>query len=101
MDNKRSESVKVVIFGREYYIKSDVDALTTKIIAEYVDSKMREISKHSSMLDHNKVAVLASLNIAGELFELQKKCTQQERMINELQERIHSLSEQINGILTY
>ncbi|MCX7727301.1 MAG: cell division protein ZapA, partial [Chitinispirillaceae bacterium] len=82
MNNKRSESVRVIILGREYSIKSDVDALTTKVIAEYVDNKMKEIYKSSSMLDDNKIAVLTSLNIAGELFELQKKCTQQEKIIS-------------------
>ncbi len=34
------ESVRVVIFGVEYSIKSDVDTEITKQVAEYVNSKM-------------------------------------------------------------
>ena len=95
------ESVRVAIFGAEYSIKSDVDNATTREIARYVNSKMSDIHKRSSSRDHMKIAVLSALNIAGELFECKEKCNQQEQTIRELHDRIGTLSQQIQNVLTH
>ncbi len=93
------ESVRVVIFGSEYSIKSDTDVTTTKEIAGYVNSKMTDIHQSSSFRDHMKIAVLSALNITGELFETKEKCNQQEQTISELNNRIEQLSQQITKAL--
>ena len=93
------ESVRVAIFGSEYSIKSDVDTATTKEIARYVNSKMTDIHQRSSYRDHMKIAVLSALNIAGELFEFKEKCIQLEQTIGQLNERVDSLTRQINSAL--
>jgi cell division protein ZapA len=94
-----NESVRVAIFGYDYSLKSDVDSETTIEIAQYVHSKMTDLHKKSASRDHMKIAVLSALNIAGELFESKEKCNQQELTINELQQRISTLTQQINGVL--
>lgn len=97
--NSTLESVRVVIFGSEYSIKSDTDTSTTKAIAHYVNSKMADIHKDSAFRDHMKVAVLSALNIAGELFETQQRCSQHEQTISELQRRIDTLAHKVNKVL--
>jgi cell division protein ZapA len=93
------ESVRVIIFGNEYSIKGDVDIETTKRVVQYVDSKMREIHKNSSSRDDMKIAVLSALNIAGELFELQIKNEASAKKINELENKIATISKKIDVVL--
>ena len=63
-------SVRVEIFGSEYRIRGDADPESIQEIAHYVDSKMREVSTETSLSSSLKVAILAALNIAGELFRV-------------------------------
>ena len=93
------ESVRVVIFGIEYVIKSDVDVDITQQIAHLVDSKMVEIQEKSSSRDNMKIAVLSALNIAGELFEVKARYDESVSQIRELEEKIASLSQKIAGVL--
>jgi cell division protein ZapA len=93
------ESVRVVIFGVEYSIKADVDIETTRSVAKYVSSKMSQIHESTTSRDHLKVAVLSALNIAGELFEIKARNEENARKISELQEKIASLNNKIDGAL--
>ncbi|MCK4353325.1 cell division protein ZapA [candidate division WOR-3 bacterium] len=65
---------KLKIFGKDYWIKGKVTPEYMQEVADYVNSKFKELSiSHKSLLD---VAILAALNIADELFqkrELNKK----------------------------
>ena len=94
-----NESVRVVIFGVEYAIKGDVDAETTKQIAQYVNSKMAEIHNTTASRDHIKIAVLSALNIAGELFELKAKYEEDARDLRKLHDQLTSLNHKIECAL--
>ena len=62
--------VHVDIFGSQYTIKKgseDSDYIVR--VAAYVDQKMREINEKLPVASVAKVAVLTSLNLAGELFK--------------------------------
>jgi len=98
--NSTLASVRVVIFGSEYAIKSDVDTTTTREIAQYVNAKMADIHQNSAYRDHMKIAVLSAMNIAGELFESKERCNQQEEKIRELQHRIDTLTQKVTSVLT-
>jgi cell division protein ZapA len=62
-------TVKVEINGSEYRIRGDADPEQIREIAHYVDSKMKEVASETSLGSSLKVAILAALNIAGELFQ--------------------------------
>lgn len=68
------KSIKVEIFGNEYFIKADEETEPDyiKIIAAHVDEKMREISQTGTVISSAKLAILAALNITDELFRLKK-----------------------------
>ena len=68
-DNK----VKVRIYGQEYTISGERDEETIIEIADYVDGKMREISRFFSSSIPGSLAVLASINIADELFSAREE----------------------------
>lgn len=93
------ESVRVVIFGVEYQIKSDVNIETIRQIAEFVDSRMAEIRQNTAIHDQLKIAVLSALNIAGELFECKTKYEESANKIRELQQTVESLTQKIDSAL--
>lgn len=63
-------SIKVNIFGSEYTIKAKSRSSYIRKLAKYVDDKMQEIAKHTSLVSSGKVATLAALNIADELHRI-------------------------------
>ena len=65
--------VKVRIYGQEYTISGVRDEETIIEIADYVDDKMREISRFFSSNIPGSLAVLAAINIADELFEAREE----------------------------
>ncbi len=94
------ESVRVNICGEEYSIKTDVDVETTKQIAEFVNQKMMELKRNSSIRDNLKVAVLSALNIAGELYEYKEKCEDAENKLSNIQNKATNLSHKIESSIT-
>ena len=67
MDSKNV--VQVQIFGHSYTIRGEADEDYITSVATYVDRKMREITEKLPVASLSKVAILASLNIADELFK--------------------------------
>ena len=63
----------VQIFGREYKIKGYADKEYIQEMARYVDGQMKELANNSSLPSQERLAILAALNIADELFQEQKK----------------------------
>jgi cell division protein ZapA len=61
--------VQVQIFGHSYTIRGEADEQYILGVAAYVDRKMREITEKLPVASLSKVAILASLNIADELFK--------------------------------
>lgn len=61
-------NVKIEIYDQIYNVHSDGNEEHLSELAAYVDSRMREIADATRMVDSLKVAVLAALNIADELF---------------------------------
>ena len=84
--------LKVRIYGAEYTVRSNADANYIKAVADYLDQKMREVDQNIRVDSSLKVSVLASLNIADELFK--------ERADNEkLQKKLEDKIKQLNKLL--
>ena len=64
---------KIQIYGKTYSLKSSSEQITMEDVAAYVDAKMRELAAARSKTSSADLAVLAALNIAQELMELQKQ----------------------------
>jgi len=60
--------VKAEIFGQTYTIRGELDEAYVQKLASYVDEKMRAVANATSTVDTQKVAVLAALSIADELY---------------------------------
>lgn len=65
--------MKIEIFDQTYNIQSEDDENYLRELASFVDERMRTISEATRQVDSMRVAVLAALNIADELFALRKR----------------------------
>jgi cell division protein ZapA len=70
MEATTTPTVRVEIYNQTYNIRSDGDTEYIIQLAEFVDSRMREISSGTLTVDSLKVAILAALHIADELHRL-------------------------------
>ncbi|MCG0274542.1 MAG: cell division protein ZapA [Thermosediminibacteraceae bacterium] len=62
--------VKVEICGEDYYIKGSASEEYIRQLANYVDQKMKLLSKVNPRLSRVNLAVLTALNIADEYFKI-------------------------------
>src|SRR3954453_7514368 len=67
MEPTTTPTVRVEIYNQTYNIRSEGDGEYISQLAEFVDSRMREISSGTLTVDSLKVAILAALHIADEL----------------------------------
>jgi cell division protein ZapA len=65
-------TIRVEIYNQTYSIRSDGDSEYLMQLADFVDSRMREISSGTLTVDSLKVAILAALHIADELHRLKQ-----------------------------
>ena len=68
MSGKKT-SVKVEILGESYAIRSEAAPEHTKEVAEYLDRAIRQILSGGSVIEANRAAILAALQITSELFQ--------------------------------
>ena len=67
-----AQVVMVEIRGQRYPIRSTLDVQYVNGLATYVDDKMRAAGESTPSGDSLRLAVLAALNIADELFRCQE-----------------------------
>lgn len=60
--------VTVEIHGQRYAVRSDLDQAYIAELAAYVDQKMRLAADELSSADSLRIAVIAALNLADELY---------------------------------
>lgn len=83
--------VRVTILNEEYSIRSDAPPDHTRAVASYVDQTIRRVLETGSVVETNRAAILAALQIAGELFEA--------RGGTDLTERLQGLSAEVRRML--
>ena len=66
MGQSELNRIEVTIFGQVYRIAGSESPQQIKALALEIDKKMKEISSAAPSLDIQRIAVLASMNIANE-----------------------------------
>jgi cell division protein ZapA len=98
MNTLSTDTIRVKIFGREYELDpGSLTPLEASQLAAYVDQKMREISEKLRLVDTQKIAVLAALNIA---FEMSQPSGEPPSLTEEDQKRIDTLLADIDKALS-
>jgi len=88
--------MRVNIFGSEYVLKADENEAYLTEIAKYVDQKMREIDRSQAINSNLKIAILAALNIADELYQSKQY---QDRLLDLLNEESGKLNRSLEEAL--
>jgi cell division protein ZapA len=89
MSVKRN-SVRVSILNDEYAIRSDTSPEHTRAVAQYVDRAIRQVMSTGTVVETSKAAILAALQIAGELFELREAAEDVSRSMRTLSDEVRS-----------
>ena len=87
----KKRSVIVNIAGQKLTVKSDADETYIRTLAGYVDRRIEEVKNASRPVQTQKLAILAALNLADELY-------QERRKRSELKQRVR---DKAAAILTY
>jgi len=77
--------MKIEIFDQTYNVHAEGDESYLRSLAAFVDQKMRTVAEATRQVDSMRLAVLASLNIADELFTLRRR---QEELEGPLRQRV-------------
>ncbi len=85
--------MKFEIYGQSYNLNADGNEEYLKQLAAYVDGKMYAVSDAARTVDSVKVAVLAALNIADELFAARAREEQLQGPLRKRVEKCVSLVE--------
>jgi cell division protein ZapA len=90
-----STTTEVEIFGEVYHVRGGDENGYLQSLADLVDKKMREVAEHTKG-DASRIAILAALNLAEELFQLQSR---QEGERVEIREKVAALTEELTEAL--
>ncbi len=93
-DNEnKDQAVRVTIYGQEYPIRDRGNEEYIKKIARYVDERMLQIEEQTSINSPARLAILAALNIADELFSLEHE---RDKLLSEFESKARDISECLN-----
>jgi cell division protein ZapA (FtsZ GTPase activity inhibitor) len=88
---KRKVPLRVTLLGETYEILGDVDPEYASELVKYVDNQMNQIAKLSPGIltssTKSKVAVLACLNVAEELFKERRHWREKTQHLTEVLEK--------------
>jgi cell division protein ZapA len=87
-----TKTVQIEIYGQRYTVTGDADEEYVRKVAGFVDEQMRALAGSMKTASLSRLAVLAAINIAHQLFESERVRRQGEAA---LEERAGSLLEAI------
>jgi cell division protein ZapA len=88
--------IRVTIFGSEYTLRSDSNENYVNEIAMYIDNKMREIDRTQALKSTTRVAILAALNIADELFQ---ERIYRKKLLDQINEESRKINQNLSDVL--
>ena len=95
MPSSSTTTTQVEIFGEVYSVRGSDENGYLQELASLVDRKMREVAGQVKG-DTARIAILAALNLADELFQIQNR---QEGERVEIREKVAALTEELTHAL--
>src|SRR3982751_3961156 len=95
MPSSSTTTTQVEIFGEVYSVRGSDENGYLQELASLVDRKMREVAGQVKG-DTARIAILAALNLADELFQIQNR---QEGERVEIREKVAALTEELTQAL--
>ncbi len=78
-----SRSVKVLVAGQQFAIRTDAKPQYVKELASFVSNKIEEVRQSGRTVSTQSLALLAAMNIADELHQLKDNQNQLKRQVRE------------------
>lgn len=95
------QSIKVTILGKQIPLKvEDGEVESMKRIANFVDEKFKIYRQELTNQPDSTAMILASLSIAGELFELRQEVQEYEEKEGQLMKQVNNEIEKLMSDLT-
>jgi cell division protein ZapA len=91
--NAKKHSVRVRILGEEYAVRTDASPERTREVAQYFDRAVRQILSAGHVAETHRAAILAGLQIAGELFEARDVSAELTRSLKALAQDVRHVVE--------
>ncbi|MBI2214048.1 MAG: cell division protein ZapA [Acidobacteria bacterium] len=92
----KAEPITIEIYGENYNVRGDGDPAYLGELARFVDTRMHDVASQLSTADPVKIAILAALNIADDLYRTRKR---QQSAAELWMEKTEELSEKISRSL--
>jgi cell division protein ZapA len=87
--------IPVEIFGQRYPIRTTLDPEYVSRLANYVEEKMRAAGDSTPSADPQRLAVLAALNVADELFRCRESNRAKDGQVAERAEELERLLDRV------
>lgn len=87
-----TKTIDVEIYGQRFAIRGEADEAYIRRLANFVDGHMRHLAEGMNTTTPSKLAVLTAINLAHQLFEVERKRVQGEA---DVERRMTSLMESI------
>lgn len=68
-----TKTIDVEIYGQRYAVNGEADEAYIRRLAHFVDDHMHRLAQGMNTTTPSRLAVLTALNLAHQLFELEKK----------------------------
>jgi cell division protein ZapA len=94
LDREQSSYVTVNIYDQTYHL-SGQDADHIRLLANQVDAKMRAVAAQGRTVDSLRVAVLAALNLADELWMSSQTVSNEARLAHARAVSLRGLLDQV------
>ncbi len=88
----RKHSVRVMIGGEEFTVRSELPPEYTREVAAYVDQALKKVLAQGAIVETHKAAILAALDITNELFQTR-------RGERDVSARLAKLSDEVSRML--
>ena len=93
---KEPQSIRVVIYDQEYFMRGDLNQEYIQKLAQYLDTKMRSIAERTRTVDTLRVAMLAALNVADEYHQLKARY---EEVTQQVDQKVGQCTDALDEIL--
>lgn len=85
------ESIEVTILGQNYLLKGDVSKEYMRQLAEFVDTRIREVYRRSPGTTPLKASILTALMLSDELHRVRKEHASVKQSIRKIESGAESL----------
>jgi cell division protein ZapA len=90
------DGIRVTIYDQEYNMRGQLDPEYIRMLARFVDEKMRTVAARAHTVDSLRTAILAALNIADEYHQLLSK---QDAATQELDQKVDECHQVVDRLL--